>query len=57
MNRLRFAEVEDLSVAMVATACPYCKTMMVDAAQYNGSGTKVRVKDVAEVVCDSMAPM
>jgi Fe-S oxidoreductase len=57
MNRMRFAQVEELSVAMVATACPYCKTMMVDAAQYNSSGPRVRVKDVAEVVCDSMAPV
>jgi Fe-S oxidoreductase len=54
---MRFAQVEELSVPMVATACPFCKTMMTDAAQYNRSGPKVRVKDVAEVVCDSMTPV
>ena len=57
INYMRFAQVEELSVPMVATACPFCKTMMTDAAQYNRSGPKVRVKDVAEVVCDSMTPV
>jgi Fe-S oxidoreductase len=54
-NRLRFAEAEELSVLVLATACPFCKTMMEDAARYNAAGPRVRVKDVAELVAEAMA--
>lgn len=54
-NRLRFAEVEELAVSTLVTACPFCKIMMDDAARYNSEGPKVRVKDIAEIVAETMA--
>jgi Fe-S oxidoreductase len=59
VNRLRFTEVEELAVSVVATGCPFCKTMMDDAARYNAArynaeGSKVRVKDIAELVYEAL---
>lgn len=55
VNRLRFTEAEELQVSIVATGCPFCKTMMDDAARYNADGPGVRVKDIAELVYDAMS--
>lgn len=55
VNQLRFAEVEELAVPVLVTACPYCKTMMDDAARYKDSESKVRVKDIVEMVSETMS--
>ena len=36
-------------------ACPFCSTMLRDAANETGRET-IMVKDVAELVADAMAP-
>ncbi|WP_418791596.1 heterodisulfide reductase-related iron-sulfur binding cluster [Phosphitispora sp. TUW77] len=54
INRVRFQEVEENSAEVIATACPFCKTMMDDAAKFNPDGPRVRVKDIAEVVSEAL---
>ncbi|TAK31857.1 MAG: (Fe-S)-binding protein [Chloroflexota bacterium] len=54
VNQLRFAETERLSVAVIATACPFCKLMLDDAARYDSGPTNVRVRDIAELVCEAI---
>lgn len=55
VNRIRFAEAEELAVPVIATGCPSCKTMLVDASRYSAGGPQVRVKDIAELVCDALS--
>ena len=39
----------------IAVGCPFCTTMMGDAAKAKGIDEQVRVKDVVELVAESLA--
>ena len=52
VNIERTEEALRLSPQTIATACPFCMTMMSDAAKADGGA--VEVKDVAEIVAESM---
>jgi Fe-S oxidoreductase len=48
VNRARFAEVEATGAELLAVACPFCMTMMSDAAKADGDN--LQVMDIAEIV-------
>lgn len=54
INYLRMDEALTLNPSMVATACPFCMTMMDDAAKVKGVEETVAVKDFAEIIAERM---
>jgi len=52
VNEARFAEVKATGADTVAVGCPFCLTMMTDAAK--GEDSQIQVKDVAEIVAERM---
>ncbi|HZW85498.1 MAG TPA: (Fe-S)-binding protein, partial [Nitrososphaerales archaeon] len=50
---IRADEARATGAATVATECPFCLSMLEDATKVSGSGMGVR--DVAEIVADSLA--
>ncbi|MEX1021366.1 MAG: (Fe-S)-binding protein [Litorilinea sp.] len=56
VNQARFAEAKATGATTVAVGCPFCLTMLTDAAtQDTGKrGPKVQVKDLAELVAERM---
>jgi Fe-S oxidoreductase len=52
VNSTRFAEAKSTGADTVAVGCPFCLTMMTDAAKDNGS--EIQVKDVAEIVAERL---
>lgn len=54
INENRAKEAIGTGATTVATACPFCMTMMNDGIKAHGKGDSVAVKDVAEIVADSL---
>jgi Fe-S oxidoreductase len=54
INQIRFEEAQQLKPDILATACPFCTSMFEDAAVSAGPKDSPRVKDVAELVADSI---
>ncbi len=52
LNEARFAEAKATGANTVAVGCPFCLTMMTDAAK--GESSEIQVKDVAEIVAERM---
>ena len=52
VNTVRFAEAKATGANAVIVGCPFCLTMMNDAAKADGD--TLQVKDVAEVVAEKM---
>jgi len=52
VNEARFAEAKATGADTVAVGCPFCLTMMTDAAK--GEDSQIQVKDVAEIVVERM---
>jgi len=52
VNRAR--EAIGTGASTIATACPFCKTMLSDGVKTNGADGKVQVKDIAEIVAESL---
>ena len=52
VNEARFAEAKATGAGMVAVGCPFCLTMMTDAAK--GEDSSIQVKDVAEIVAERL---
>jgi Fe-S oxidoreductase/nitrate reductase gamma subunit len=52
VNEARFREAKETGANTLAVGCPFCMTMLSDAARADG-GT-VQVKDVAELVAEQM---
>ena len=55
INQLRAQEVYDAKTDMVATACPYCLTMLEDGINGLENERQPVVKDIVEIVAESMA--
>lgn len=53
INNNRAKEAISTGAKTVATACPFCMTMLTDGVKANGQDD-VKVKDVAEIVADSL---
>jgi Fe-S oxidoreductase len=54
INENRAQEALATGATTVATACPFCMTMLTDGVAAQGQGEKVGVRDVAEIVADSL---
>lgn len=54
VNNNRADEAIKTGATTVATACPFCMTMLTDGVKANGKGEAVQVKDIAEIVAQSM---
>lgn len=54
VNEKRTAQLVDTGADMIATACPFCVTMMTDGIKSQGLQDDVRVLDIAEIVAASM---
>lgn len=52
VNAARFAEAKGTGASTLAVGCPFCMTMMGDAAKTDGS--QIHVKDVAELVAERL---
>lgn len=54
VGEIRLAEAMALEPDTVATACPFCTLMISSAAQTKGVADKVKIKDFAEIVAQSL---
>jgi Fe-S oxidoreductase/nitrate reductase gamma subunit len=54
INIERTEEALSLNVDTIATACPFCMTMLTDGVKAKEATDKVYVKDIAEIVADSI---
>jgi Fe-S oxidoreductase len=53
---LRVQEALDTGAEIIATACPYCTSMLEDAIKTLDVDNRIRVLDVAELVAQSLSP-
>lgn len=50
----RTEDVLDTGANIVVTACPYCMVMMTDGMKYKNKETEIMVRDVAELIAESL---
>jgi Fe-S oxidoreductase len=55
INHDRIAEVADTGAARVATACPFCLTMLGDAIKETERSEQLAALDIAEVIAERLA--
>ena len=55
MNEIRTAQALELKPDVIATACPYCFTMISDGLKAKGAEEQVRALDIAELLEKSLA--
>ena len=53
VNQARYAEAVDTGANTIATGCPFCLTMLSDAAK-NADSDHPEIKDIAELVADRL---
>ena len=56
VNVERTEEALCLNPSTIATSCPFCMTMMTDGVKAKDADDRVQVRDVAEVLADSLEP-
>ena len=54
INHERTEEVLATGAGTVASSCPFCMTMISDGIKEVANGSEVEVKDIAEIVYQSM---
>lgn len=54
VNIERTEEALKLNPRTIATACPFCMTMLTDGLKAKDADERVRVRDVAEILADSL---
>ncbi|MCH7619075.1 MAG: (Fe-S)-binding protein [Candidatus Marinimicrobia bacterium] len=54
VNQNRVDEAASINVDTVATACPFCKTMIKDGINETGRTDQMKTVDIAQVVADSI---
>ncbi len=54
INEVRAAEAIKMGAALIATGCPYCLTMMDDGVKAKQQDVQVQIKDLAEIVVESL---
>ena len=55
INHMRIADVEECGAGTVASACPFCMTMLDDGVKEKGISEKIVVKDIAQIVEEHLA--
>ena len=55
INQNRVAEAEETGADVVATACPFCQTMVKDGISELGLEEKLKTFDFAEIVAETLA--
>ncbi len=55
INQLRIQNVLDVQAKTVASACPFCMTMLEDGAKGKGVDETLARKDIAELVAEALA--
>jgi len=55
MNEMRTAQALELKPDVIATACPYCLTMISDGLKAKGAEERVRALDIAKLLEKSLA--
>lgn len=54
INNLRIQDVMDVKAKTVASACPFCMTMLEDGAKAKGVDEQIARKDIAELVAEAL---
>jgi Fe-S oxidoreductase len=56
VNDLRLQDVLDLPTQpkVIASACPFCLTMMSDAVGRKDMGEQIATRDIAEIVAENL---
>jgi Fe-S oxidoreductase len=54
VNEERVRQAAEVGATTIATACPFCMTMIDDGVRQSGREDQMRVKDVAELVLESL---
>jgi len=54
INIERTEEALATGAQTVATACPYCMTMLTDGVKAKEAGDNVNLRDIAEIVLESV---
>jgi len=54
INNLRMQDVIDVKAKTVASACPFCMTMLEDGAKAKGVDEEIARKDIAELVAEAL---
>jgi Fe-S oxidoreductase len=57
INHNRVDEASTTGAKTIAVACPFCSTMMRDGINETGREEKLRVRDVAEIVAESLVQL
>jgi Fe-S oxidoreductase len=57
INHARTEQALATGAGTIATACPFCLTMMRDGVQSLGAEDTVRVKDFSEILAENILPM
>ena len=55
VNHQRMEDLQTVDPNVVASACPFCITMLTDAARDKQLEDKIQTKDVVELLADSLA--
>jgi Fe-S oxidoreductase/nitrate reductase gamma subunit len=55
VGAIRFEEAQHTQANILATACPFCTSMLEDASVAAGAKESVAVRDIAELVADQIA--
>ena len=50
---LRIEDALETKPNIIATGCPYCKTMMTDGIKFKQKETQIIVKDIAELIAEA----
>jgi Fe-S oxidoreductase len=54
LSDLRVEEALSTGATVLATSCPYCIAMLEDSVRTLNADDRIKIKDVAELVCESM---
>jgi Fe-S oxidoreductase len=54
VNIERIEEALRINPDIIASACPFCLTMLEDGLKFKNADEKVFVKDIAEIVLESL---
>lgn len=54
LAEVRVRDALDLGASVLATACPFCVLTLEDAVKTTNSDAKIRIKDIAELLAESL---